>query len=300
MVDRETKTETHLGSRETSGGKREPVRARLLGGFSVRVGDRIIERDEWRLRKAAALVKLLALAPDHRLHRERIMDRLWPHLEAEGGPNNLRRPSTPPAGRSTRPLARATWRPTRQLGAVSRRSLWVDVEAFEAAAPRPAANASPPPTARRSTSTPGSCSRRPLRGLGGGPSPGTSAAEPGAPVGARGHLRGARRDGRPSALTSDAEEPTREEAHRPDAPVRAFGKAGGGAQAVRTSRRHSPGSSGPSRTLRAAPQGGDRCGKLRAAAGGTRPADNGRPTWGSTTCPRRGPASSAGSGKWSR
>ena len=70
MVDRETINESRSGSRETSGSKREPVRIRLLGGFSVRVGDRTVERDKWRLRKAAALVKLLALAQDHRLHRE--------------------------------------------------------------------------------------------------------------------------------------------------------------------------------------------------------------------------------------
>jgi DNA-binding SARP family transcriptional activator len=50
------------------------VRVKLLGCFSVSVGDRVIEQDEWRLRKAAALVKLLALAPSHRLHREQIIE----------------------------------------------------------------------------------------------------------------------------------------------------------------------------------------------------------------------------------
>jgi hypothetical protein len=52
----------------TPTGKRaEAVRVWLLGSFRVSVGRRIIEEDAWRLRKAAAVVKLLALAPDHRL-----------------------------------------------------------------------------------------------------------------------------------------------------------------------------------------------------------------------------------------
>ena len=91
MIDREHKTRLRSGSNETAGNKREPVRVRLLGGFVVRVGSKTVGRGEWRLRKAANLVKLLALAPDHRLHREWIMDRLWPHLGKRSSSNNLRR-----------------------------------------------------------------------------------------------------------------------------------------------------------------------------------------------------------------
>ncbi len=68
----------------------EAVRVWLLGGFRVSVGSRTIEGDAWRLRKAAALVKLLALAPDHRLHREQVMDLLWPDLATKAASNNLR------------------------------------------------------------------------------------------------------------------------------------------------------------------------------------------------------------------
>jgi hypothetical protein len=39
----------------------------LLGGFWVSVGSPTIEQDQWRLRKAAGLVKLLAIAPGHRI-----------------------------------------------------------------------------------------------------------------------------------------------------------------------------------------------------------------------------------------
>jgi hypothetical protein len=41
----------------------ETVRVTLLGSFTILVGSRTIKQDEWRLRKAANLIKLLALAP---------------------------------------------------------------------------------------------------------------------------------------------------------------------------------------------------------------------------------------------
>jgi DNA-binding SARP family transcriptional activator len=50
----------------------------LLGGFAVRVDGRPIPAADWRRRKAAALVKLLALAHRHTLHREQVIDALWP------------------------------------------------------------------------------------------------------------------------------------------------------------------------------------------------------------------------------
>src|SRR5438132_349587 len=49
----------------------------VLGAFRVSVGSRAIDEQEWTSRKARSLVKLLALAPHHHLHREQIMERLW-------------------------------------------------------------------------------------------------------------------------------------------------------------------------------------------------------------------------------
>jgi hypothetical protein len=69
----------------------ETVRVWLLGGFRVSVGSRTIEVSGWRLKKAGALVKLLALAPGYRLHREQIMAALWPELDAKPAVNNLHR-----------------------------------------------------------------------------------------------------------------------------------------------------------------------------------------------------------------
>jgi DNA-binding SARP family transcriptional activator len=62
---------------------------RLFGGFELSVNGRTVEESEWYLRKARSLVKLLALAPSHRLHRGELMELLWPTLHAEAAANNL-------------------------------------------------------------------------------------------------------------------------------------------------------------------------------------------------------------------
>jgi DNA-binding SARP family transcriptional activator len=64
---------------------------RLLGGFSVTVDDRPVSVDAWRSRRAADLVKLLALQSDHRLHREQVMEALWPDLSSDAAAANLRK-----------------------------------------------------------------------------------------------------------------------------------------------------------------------------------------------------------------
>ncbi len=78
-------------SEASTGKKPEAVRVWLLGGFRVSLGSRAIEERAWRLRKAAVLMKLLALAPGHRLHREQAMDLLWPDSDRRAASNNLRR-----------------------------------------------------------------------------------------------------------------------------------------------------------------------------------------------------------------
>jgi FAD/FMN-containing dehydrogenase len=65
------------------------VRIRLLGGFEVTVAGRPVATDAWRLRKAKTLVKLLALARGHRLHREALMAVLWPDRDGASATNNL-------------------------------------------------------------------------------------------------------------------------------------------------------------------------------------------------------------------
>ena len=49
----------------------------------------MIEEGQWRLRKAASLIKLLAMAEGHHLHREQIVELLWPDLAPKAASNNL-------------------------------------------------------------------------------------------------------------------------------------------------------------------------------------------------------------------
>jgi len=67
------------------------LRIALLGGFGVGVGTEPVPDEAWRRRKPAALLKILALAPGYRVHRERLMDLLWPELELAAAGANLRK-----------------------------------------------------------------------------------------------------------------------------------------------------------------------------------------------------------------
>jgi len=137
MAERRLTAGTRSGSQGIRGGGPETVRVRLLGGFSASVGSRTIHHDEWRLRKAAALMKVLALAPGHRLHREQAMDLLWPDSGRKAASNNLRYAlhalrrtlaTSPPSG------ARYVTSEDESLVMCPNGELWVDVEAFEEAA----------------------------------------------------------------------------------------------------------------------------------------------------------------------
>ena len=122
------------------------VRIRLLGGFRVSVGERSIGEERWRLKKAASLVKLLALEGSHRIHRERLMDLLWPALDAKAAANNLHR--TLHFARRTLESDAASAYPYLRLredllALCPETPLWVDIESFEMAA-RAARNARDP------------------------------------------------------------------------------------------------------------------------------------------------------------
>ncbi|MGW4898471.1 AfsR/SARP family transcriptional regulator, partial [Kitasatospora sp. NPDC004240] len=112
------------------------LRIRLLGGFRVRVGPREIADERWRLRKSRNLVKLLALAPGHRLHREQVLAALWPELPPEAGANQLRK-ALHEARRTLDPDPSATHRyleSAESLALGPRGAVRVDVEEFEHAA----------------------------------------------------------------------------------------------------------------------------------------------------------------------
>jgi DNA-binding SARP family transcriptional activator len=115
----------------------QAVRIRMLGGFSVSVGSRTTAQNGWRSKKAAALVKLLALAPGHRMHREQVMEFLWSDLGTAPTSNNLRQVLYG----ARRVLDPASGSPGRYLSLKDEvlvlcpdGQLWVDADGFEAAA----------------------------------------------------------------------------------------------------------------------------------------------------------------------
>jgi DNA-binding SARP family transcriptional activator len=62
---------------------------RLLGGFDVVVDGAPVPPAAWSRRHAAALVKLLALAEHRRLHREQVIDALWPGQQVDAAAPRL-------------------------------------------------------------------------------------------------------------------------------------------------------------------------------------------------------------------
>jgi DNA-binding SARP family transcriptional activator len=106
------------------------LRIWLLGGFRAAVDGTPVAEEAWRRNKAKALVKLLALARGKRLHREQLMDVLWPDLAPEAAAANLRK-AVYFARRALAPEHLALRDEMLRLEAAH---LWVDVDAFELAA----------------------------------------------------------------------------------------------------------------------------------------------------------------------
>lgn len=67
------------------------VAIQLLGQFSVTVDGAPISGDTWRSRRAADVVKLLALSPGRRLPRSQVMEALWPESDPQASGANLRK-----------------------------------------------------------------------------------------------------------------------------------------------------------------------------------------------------------------
>lgn len=67
------------------------ARIELFGGLRIRIDGRDVGEADWAARRARELVALLALTPGRRLPRDRVVELLWPHLDAEAGTRNLRK-----------------------------------------------------------------------------------------------------------------------------------------------------------------------------------------------------------------
>ena len=118
--------------------KPQALRVELLGGFRVSVGSRTVGDDAWRLKKAKSVVKLLALAPGHRMHREQLTQWLWPNSpNPKTQANNLRQ-ALHAARRALEPTLAGGTSSTDYLRLIEDRvalcpegNLWVDVKAFD-------------------------------------------------------------------------------------------------------------------------------------------------------------------------
>jgi DNA-binding SARP family transcriptional activator len=105
------------------------IRVSVLGRFDVRLDGRPVSDEAWRRNRARALVKLLALAPSRRLHREQLMDALWPSLDADAAAGNLRKAMY----FARQALGAEHIRVYGELIALEAVELWIDIDAFEAA-----------------------------------------------------------------------------------------------------------------------------------------------------------------------
>jgi predicted ATPase/DNA-binding SARP family transcriptional activator len=114
------------------------LRIDMLGGFRVAVGHETVQDSSWRLRKARALIKLLALTPEHSLHRDQAIESLWPGLEPAAGSNNLRQAlfSARRALDSAGDDGAARVELALDVLTLATDGLAIDVEEFEAAAAR--------------------------------------------------------------------------------------------------------------------------------------------------------------------
>jgi DNA-binding SARP family transcriptional activator len=72
-----------------SSNSESPVKIFLLGTFEVRREDRILHAEDWHRKKAAALLKRLAL--ERRLLKDQAIEFLWPGSDPASGANNLYR-----------------------------------------------------------------------------------------------------------------------------------------------------------------------------------------------------------------
>jgi DNA-binding SARP family transcriptional activator len=70
-------------------GAMERVEVCLLGRFEARVDGEPVPAAGWSHGRARDLVKLLALAPGHRLPRDRVLEELWPQLGVDAAVANL-------------------------------------------------------------------------------------------------------------------------------------------------------------------------------------------------------------------
>jgi predicted ATPase/DNA-binding SARP family transcriptional activator len=110
------------------------VELHLLGEFSVAVNGAEIPKENWHSKKVRNLIKLLALAPGHHLHRDQVLETLWPDAGMTAAVN-LFYQALHAARKILGPTPAAAHRYLSYhkeiLSLCPDDPLWIDVEAFE-------------------------------------------------------------------------------------------------------------------------------------------------------------------------
>jgi predicted ATPase/DNA-binding SARP family transcriptional activator len=112
------------------------LRIYMLGNFHVERDGTAIPAADWARRKTKSLLKLLALQPGHRLHREQITEMLWPDLDPISARDNfyrnlsfLRHILEPGLERPANSHFLSLEAEVLKLGPPG--EVWIDVDAFE-------------------------------------------------------------------------------------------------------------------------------------------------------------------------
>jgi DNA-binding SARP family transcriptional activator len=111
------------------------LRVELLGGFRVERVGAARPVSAWQRRTAKTLTKLLAVHPRHRLHREQILEILWPEVDLESALNSFGK-ALHAARRALEPAllpreSSAYLRLTDSMVALDTEHIWVDADHFQ-------------------------------------------------------------------------------------------------------------------------------------------------------------------------
>jgi DNA-binding SARP family transcriptional activator len=108
----------------------------LLGSFRLIVDGVAVSNADWQKRKARLLIQILALQPSHELHREELMEMLFPDIDMKPAEANLhrvlyaaRRALEP--NRSSYASSKYLLVERRRIKLTAERNLWIDAEEFE-------------------------------------------------------------------------------------------------------------------------------------------------------------------------
>ena len=112
-----------------------PLKVRLLGPSEIALGDRVLGRNAWKGRKARTLLLILCHSGSYQIHREQLLELLWPDLDLEAGNNalyktlhSLRRTLEPSIERGRDSRYVETRGET--VGLAPGATVWTDVEQF--------------------------------------------------------------------------------------------------------------------------------------------------------------------------